>query len=316
MNESDLLLPAPTAKASEFIDRGRTMKTSPDRSLRANGAKLLIIHADDLGMAHAVNVAAFNAYEAGHITSGSVMIPCGWLPEVAAFARANPDFDLGVHLTLTSEWSSCRWGPVAPKHEVSSLLDPDGYFWPDEKQASRRVRKEEVEVELRAQVERALQLGIRPTHLDSHMMTLFTTLELRGVFSSVARAYGIPTLQFRYPETSTELPDAYQTGEIVIDRLFSIDAETEPSDWARWYRELLLGLEPGLNQLIVHPGLNTPELEAMMGSSSSFGAEWRERDSVTLASAEFQEMIEALDIKLVGWNQLQENPSKAPLRRE
>ncbi|MGA8185650.1 MAG: ChbG/HpnK family deacetylase, partial [Terriglobia bacterium] len=94
-------------------------------------SKLLIIHADDLGVAHSQDRASFQALEEQDVTAASVMVPCPWFTEVADFAKSHPDADLGLHLTLTSEWKTYRWGPVAPRDQVGSLLDPNGYFYPD-----------------------------------------------------------------------------------------------------------------------------------------------------------------------------------------
>src|SRR5215212_1079120 len=93
-------------------------------------AKLLIVHADDVGVAHSVNAATFKAFESGLVTSGSIMIPCAWLPEVAAYARTHADADLGLHLTLTSEWATYRWGGVLSRERAPTLYAPDGYFYP------------------------------------------------------------------------------------------------------------------------------------------------------------------------------------------
>ena len=136
-------------------------------------AKLIIVHADDLGMAHSVNAATTKAFETGLVNSASIMVPCPWLTEIAAYARANPKADLGLHLTLTSEWTNLRWGPVMSKDRVSSLLDKDGSFHLTETEAAKAADPKEVELEIRAQIERARSLGIVPTHLDSHMGTLY-----------------------------------------------------------------------------------------------------------------------------------------------
>src|SRR5207253_10644644 len=114
------------------------------------------------GFAHSADAASFDALDKGAVSSASIMIPTPWITEVAAYARAHPDADLGLHLTLTSEWETYRWGPTASKDAVPSLLDPDGTLPNEESSVSRRAKPAEVERELRAQVERALALGIRP----------------------------------------------------------------------------------------------------------------------------------------------------------
>src|ERR1044072_4627379 len=103
-------------------------KTIAERLGYPRDAKLLIVHADDLGMAHSGNAAMMEAFETGLVNSGSIMVPCPWLVEIAAFARANPTADLGLHLTLTSEWTSFRWGPVSSRDKVSAVLGKDGDF--------------------------------------------------------------------------------------------------------------------------------------------------------------------------------------------
>src|SRR5215213_10453931 len=109
--------------------QARSQQTIAERLGYPRDAKLLIVHADDLGMTHSVNAATIKAFESSLVNSGSIMVPCPWLPEIATYARANTQADLGLHLTLTSEWTSFRWGPVMPKDRVTSLLDKDGYFY-------------------------------------------------------------------------------------------------------------------------------------------------------------------------------------------
>src|SRR5919107_3609608 len=102
-------------------------------------AKLLIVHGDDLGVAHSVNAATAKAFETGLVNSASVMVPCPWLPEIAAYARAHGDADLGLHLTLTSEWKTYRWGGVLPRDRAPTLYDAEGYLYPTEDVAAARI---------------------------------------------------------------------------------------------------------------------------------------------------------------------------------
>lgn len=142
-------------------------KSLAERLGYASDAKLAVIHADDLGMTHAVNAASIKALESGLVNSGSMMVPCPWFPEIADYARSHPDADLGLHLTLTAERVYYRWGPVAPRDQIPSLVDENGYFylnWTPEN----RINPQQVELELRAQIERANMMGVHPTHLDSH----------------------------------------------------------------------------------------------------------------------------------------------------
>src|SRR5947207_9673357 len=116
-------------------------------------SKLLIIHADDLAVAHSVDSASFDALEKNAATSASILVPCPWLTEVAEYAKAHPEADLGLHLALTSEWKTYRWGPVESKDKVPTLLDPGGTLWNQTAPVAAKARPEEAEREIRAQVE-------------------------------------------------------------------------------------------------------------------------------------------------------------------
>src|SRR3954449_9517287 len=144
-------------------------KTIAERLGYPPDSKLLILHADDLAVAHSEDAASFDALDRGAVTSASIMIPCPWLTEVADYAKSHPDADLGLHLTLTSEWKSYRWGSIDSSDKVSSLLGPDGTLWSDTPLVAQHANPAEAETEIRAQVARAMALGIHPTHLDTHM---------------------------------------------------------------------------------------------------------------------------------------------------
>jgi predicted glycoside hydrolase/deacetylase ChbG (UPF0249 family) len=160
----------------------------------------LILHADDFGMSHSVNRAIVEMLEANAVSSASIMMPCPWVPEAAAYARAHPDKDIGLHLTLNSEWKTLRWGPLAPRDRVPGLLDAEGYLHPAVAATASRASAAEVEAEMRAQIEHARRLGIRFTHLDTHMGTLYARPDYFQVFEKLGREYGVPILRVKPSE--------------------------------------------------------------------------------------------------------------------
>jgi hypothetical protein len=134
---------------------------------------VVILHVDDVGMCHSANQGGIESVERGVATSWSVMMPCPWVPEIAQYLRLHPEVDSGLHLTLTSEWRLYRWGPLAGKSQVPGLVDPEGSLWRGVAQVVAHATADEVDREIRAQFERAEQMGLPITHLDSHMGTLF-----------------------------------------------------------------------------------------------------------------------------------------------
>lgn len=152
-------------------------------------SRTLIIHHDDLGGSHGANMAFVELWDMGLATSGSVMVPCPWFPEIARIARARPELDLGVHLTLTSEFGPFRWRPLTGV-SANGLTDADGYFWHRVADA-RRADPAAVETELRAQIEAAYAAGIDVTHLDAHMGTVWMP-ELLDIFVRLGREYRLP----------------------------------------------------------------------------------------------------------------------------
>src|SRR3954468_15261010 len=260
-------------------------------------AKLLILHGDDLGVAHSVNAASLDALARGAITSASVMMPTPWVTEVAAWAKAHPDADLGLHLTLTSEWETFRWGSVESRDKVPSLLDADGTFPSDVPPVVARARLDEVERELRAQVERALAMGIHPTHLDSHMGTVFATPEMFAAYVKVAREYKLPFLAGRsapLPVPATVSPD-----DVLVDALVMANESIPRDQWKKFYVDAIANLKPGLTYMIVHLGHDDAELQAVMVNHEPFGSAWRQRDYDVVNSSEFRKALQDNHVILV-----------------
>ncbi len=206
-------------------------KTVAERLGYPADSKLLIVHADDLAVAHSVDAASFDALNKNAVTSASVMVPCAWLTEVASYAKDHPDADLGLHLTLTSEWKVDRWGPVESKDKVTSLLDPSGYLWQETLLAARHLKPEEAEREIRAQIDHAIAVGIHPTHLDSHMGVLFSTPELFSVFVKVAHDYHLPFLAVRVTDERSKLLSLLSDRDIILDSLVMANTTVLANEW-------------------------------------------------------------------------------------
>lgn len=282
---------------------GQTMTVAARLGYPAD-AKLLILHGDDLGVAHSVNVASLDALDRGAITSASVMMPTPWVTEVAAYAKSHPDADIGLHLTLTSEWETYRWGSVESKDKVPSLLDADGTFPSDVPPVVARAKAAEVERELRAQVERALAMGIHPTHLDSHMGTLFATSELAAVYVKVAHDYHLPFLALRsMPPGMAAMPLA--PNDIALDDVIIAGDDVPRDHWKQFYLDAIARLKPGLTEIIVHLGHDDAELQAVTVNHEPYGSAWRQRDLDLVTSAEFRQALRDHHVTLVRWRDLQ-----------
>jgi predicted glycoside hydrolase/deacetylase ChbG (UPF0249 family) len=265
-------------------------------------AKLLILHADDLGAAHSVNAASFDALDKGAISSASVMIPTPWIAEVAAYARTHPNADLGLHLTLNAEWETYKWGSVEAKDKVSSLLDSAGVFPSETAPVAARAKADEVERELRAQIDRALALGIRPTHVDSHMGALFTTPELIATYVKVARAYRLPFLALRGDPRSP--PTFLTEKDVVLDAVVIAGPEVPREQWKAFYLNAIAALKPGLTEMIVHLGYDDAELQAVTVNHEPYGSAWRQRDYDVVMSPEFRKALKDNQVILVTWREL------------
>jgi len=268
-------------------------------------AKLLIVHVDDLGMAHSVNSAAIKAFESGLVSSGSIMVPCPWFAEIAAYARSHPQADLGLHLTLTSEWTNYRWGPVLSKDRVASLLDGRGYLYATETLAAGHIKTQEAEAEIRAQIERARSFGIQPTHLDSHMGTLYQNKTLFEMLLRVARDNHLPVLIPKERLTGAQNFSALiQPGDVLIDRLVEIGPDVPPEGWAKFYTDKVKSLQPGVTQIVVHLAYDDEEMRGATFDHPDWGAGWRQRDFQFFTGEAFRSLLQENNIKLVTWREI------------
>jgi predicted glycoside hydrolase/deacetylase ChbG (UPF0249 family) len=267
-------------------------------------AKLLIIHADDLAVAHSVDLASFRELEAHNVSCASVMVPCPWFPEVVDYARQHPEADIGLHLTLNSEWKPYRWGPQAPRDQVKSLLDPDGYFWPDSTFTVEHGQLADVEREIHAQIDHAIRMGLHPTHVDDHQATIEDRKDLFAVLVKVAHEYHLP---FRCSR-----PDLEKKGwlslvspqDIVLDRFLEPNYHVPPDQWVESYLRMLDRVVPGLNEMIVHLGYDDQELRAITVVNHGWDGAWRQRDLDLVGNPVFKEALRSKHIVVIGWKEL------------
>jgi predicted glycoside hydrolase/deacetylase ChbG (UPF0249 family) len=282
------------------------LPTLQERLGHPPNARLLVIHADDLGMSHSVNRATFEALERGWITSASMLVPCPWFPEAARYARAHPQVDLGVHLALNSEWTTFRWGPVSPRDGVPSLLDAEGYFPLLETAVGERARSPEAERELRAQIEQARSSGVRISHLDSHMAALFQTAGLLDVYRRLGAEYDLPVLLERRGERGGERSAwaAATAGEALVDQVVSIAPGVPAEEWQAAYEKLLAPLPPGVYQLIVHLGYDDEEMRGATADHPDWGAAWRQSDFALVKSEGFRDFLRSQGFVPINWKDL------------
>jgi predicted glycoside hydrolase/deacetylase ChbG (UPF0249 family) len=291
---------------------------TPNPTLRrlgfAEADRVAIIHTDDIGMCQS-SVAAFADLAAfGLISSGAVMVPCGWFPAAAAISRANPSYDLGVHLTLTCEWESYRWGPISTRDAQSGLIDAEGCFYRSTAEAQAHGRPDAVARELAAQVDRALAAGMRPTHIDTHMGAVYSS-DLLPAYIDIARRYRLPPMFFRDDEAgwrargadagsaasmaqiSRQLED---DGVPLIDHIVMLPLDA-PDDRIGQAKRAFDSLPAGLTHFIIHPAHDTPEQRAI-------GPDWPSRaaDYAAFMSEELRAHIRSIGIQVIGYHALQE----------
>ena len=274
--------------------------------------KVLIINCDDLGMCHAENQATFDALLNGVATSTTVMMPCPWVPEVVEWKKQHPNADLGVHLTLTAEWGRFRWGPVLGRELCPSLVDDQGYLPHDCEPLWAKAKPDEAYREGKAQVERAIALGLDPTHIDNHMGSLQTHPELWKVYLRLGREYNLPLrLASRALYGLMGQPkqrDEYEAAGVLGPDVLMYGPEMpapepkDPGGVPAYYEKILRSLKPGMvTELYLHCALDGPELQAISGRHA-----FRQADHDWLISPDTRKLIDTLGIKLIGYKALKD----------
>jgi chitin disaccharide deacetylase len=244
-----------------------------------SNAKQLIVHIDDAGLCHAANQATIKCLESGAATSASIMMTCSWVNEFAAYARQHPEYCYGIHFTLNCEWSSYRWPPLAGRDRVPSLVDSDGYMWGDKQESLEKMKADEVEIELRAQIELAKKMQIPISHFDTHMGTVLGRPDLVQVYVKLALEYDKPILWMRnldhdqktgYPDLAAALRRVNQELDRrklpVLDHLLQFYGGDDLAEREQTYRQAIQNLQPGVTQLIIHSAIDGEELAAITTS--------------------------------------------------
>ncbi len=279
--------------------------------------RYIIIHADDAGMSHSANRGTIDAMEQGIVSSASIMVPCPWFLEIAEYAKGHPERDFGVHLTLTCEWKKYRWGPVASRDKVPSLLDKEGYMWSSTELVAKNAKAEEVEIELRAQIDRAKQFEIPITHIDTHMGSVLGRPDLAMIYVKLGMEYDIPMLFLRTMDKKVveEYPALALAAQAVLkllddrhlpvlDQMAQFYGEQPGKTRREAYLEALRDLKPGVSQLIIHCGYDNAELQGITNSSRQ-----RDEDRRIFSDPEVAKLIEQQGIKVISWKQFREMQS-------
>jgi chitin disaccharide deacetylase len=282
------------------------------------GDIVLILHVDDVGMSHASNRGAIESIENGVANSFSIMMPCSWVPEIVRYLKKNPTVDSGLHLTLTSEWQLYRWGPLAGKPQVPSLVDHEGCLWHSVPQVVANATADDIEKEIRAQIERAERMGIEITHLDSHMGTLYARADFFERYFKVGAEKGIPILAVggHMTHTMVENPLAavalkpfakkiWDAGLPVIDDLHTRVTSWKPEEKKERFFKLIEELKPGITEILFHASIPTDDFPLVTGSSAS-----RHGDTKLLTDPELQALLQRRGIQFTTWRELKQRRDK------
>jgi len=284
--------------------------------------RAVIIHADDIGMCQATLVGLPELFVAGVVSSGAVMVPCPWFPLAARFAREHPDADLGVHLTLTCEWKSYRWGAVSTADPATGLLDAEGYLHATAEAVQERGEPTAVAREVEAQIERAIRGGMRPTHGDTHMGAVAHAKYMESYVSLTLKP-GLPPMILRLDEEGWRRvagehrganlsPEAVrrvvemtrgreERGVPLLDAISGLSLSADPATRREQAKAALDALAPGVTHFIIHPARDTPELRAI-------APDWacRDADFRTFCRPELVQHLRSQGIHVIGYRRHQE----------
>ncbi len=280
----------------------------------ADDDRAIIIHTDDIGMCQATLPAFADLLDFGLISSGATMVPCPWFPQVVAYCRQHPQVDMGVHLTLTSEWDVYRWGPISTRDTASGLIDQEGYFFRQSEAVQEHGDAKAVQLELETQLERALAAGIDVTHIDSHMGAVAHP-KFMPAYVGLALQRRIPVLNLRLDEAGWQemgmdsgtaafaaqfAQQLEAQGMPLFDNLVMMPLD-QPDNRVELVKETFDSLPPGLTYLIIHPACDTPELRAIAPDWAGRVADYR-----AFTSTKLRNHIRNSGVQVIGYRALRE----------
>jgi len=280
-------------------------KTIAERLGYPKNTKLLILHADDVGVSHSVNAATTTAMEKGCINSASIMVPCPWFTEIASYAQAHPGMDFGLHITLTSEWSNYKWGPVTP---APTLINKQGFLYSTVDSVKQFAAANQVEEEIRNQVKRAIQFGIDPTHLDAHMFAVVRKPDFLKAYIKVGREFKIPVFLAREMEreVNVKLESLISKNELIFDSIVSIMPEKMHSDPVSYYTQTLRSLPVGLTYFIIHTAYDNEEMQSVTKGFTDWGSAWRQTEFDFFSSPECARLLKENNIQIISWREIRD----------
>ena len=300
-----------------FAGVGKTMAqnttTNAEKLGFEKGRKILLLHCDDAGMCEEANIAVQSYLLKGDINSAAVMMPCSFASDMVAWTLKHPEADIGIHLTLTSEWKTYRWAPLSNPQKVPGLTDPEGKFWHEVPEVVRHASAKEVETEIRAQVDKMIALGHRPSHIDTHMGTLYGSAAYVKVFLSIAEEYGIPAnaIDLSHPEVAAYYKKAgYPISDDVIklidhytlpklDNFTSVPTGKTYEEKRENFFVLVKSLKPGLTEIIFHPSIITENLKTITHS-------WQQRswEAELFSDPVVKQFFKDNNIELTNWSEI------------
>jgi len=262
-------------------------------------SRLLIINADDFGMCHSVNRAIMQAFTDGIVRSTTLMAPCPWALHAMRFLGDHPEIHFGIHLTVISDWDHYKWGPISPKQEVPSLIDRTGYFYDFSHMAEffAQVDLRELEQEFRTQIDFVLSAGLQPTHLDWHSLRIDTREDIFDLMFDLAKEYGLALRVAGRSRIEKVQSWGLPTNDYTFLDSYLIGPEQKSTQLMRLLRELPVGL----SEWAVHPGLDSPELNAIEIN----GNHERQSDYDFIVSQTAKDMINEEGIILIDYQPLQ-----------